>query len=265
MTTSTPQTSSDLLRAQRLGLYGLCAHFDQLGSQPWVRTLLDLEEQERSKRSLERRIKGARLGRFCPMADFDWSWPKKIDRAQVEDLLSLDFLKEADNILLLGPNGVGKTMIAQNIAYQALLRGHTVLFTTASALLCDLGERDAWARNQRLRRYVRPQLLAIDEVGYLSYDNTHADLLFEVTTRRYERRVSTIVTTNKPFSQWNEVFPNAACVVTLIDRLTHRAELVQIDADSYRLREARQRAAEKAKRRRPSRTTGASAATSPTS
>ena len=130
-----------------------------------------------------------------------------------------------------------------------------MLFTSASTLLTDLAERDtAWARQQRLRRYVRPQLLVIDEVGYLSYDNRHADLLFEVITRRYERpATSTIITTNKPFTQWNDVFPSAACVVTLIDRLTHRSELVQIDADSYRLKEAKQRATEKATRRRASR------------
>ena len=254
-TTSTSATSSDLLaRAQRLGLHGLCAHFGELGQQPWVRVLLDIEEAERHKRSLDRRIQSAHLGRFRPMSDFDWTWPKKIDRAQIEDLFTFSFLKEAENVLVLGPNGVAKTMIAQNLAYEALLLGHTVLFTTASALLSDLGSCDTpRTRNQRLKRYVRPQLLVIDEVGYLSYDNAHADLLFEVSTRRYERGASTIVTTNKPFTQWNEVFPNAACVVTLIDRLTHRAEVVQIEADSYRLKEAKQRAVDKAQRRRPPR------------
>jgi DNA replication protein DnaC len=243
--------SDTLARAQRLGLFGLCAHFCELGQQPWVPTLLNIEEAERQKRSLQRRLHSAHLGSFRLMCDFDWFWPKRIDRDHVEDLFTLGFLNEGENLLLLGPNGVGKTMIAQNVGHQALLAGHTVLFSSASALLNDLGERDScWARNQRLRRYVRPQLLLIDEVGYLSYDNRHADLLFEVITRRYERRVSTVITTNKPFSQWNEVFPNAACVVTLIDRLTHRAELVQIEADSYRLKEAKLRAADKAKRRR---------------
>jgi DNA replication protein DnaC len=251
----TSTTSSDTLtRAQRLGLFGLCAHFDKLHKEPWVGMLLDLEEAERQKRSLERRIKSASVGRFAPMSDFDWTWAKRIDREQIEDLFTFAIIKESENVLLLGPNGVGKTMIAQNLAYQALLTGYTALFVTASALLHDLGERETcWARNQRLRRYVRPQLLVIDEVGYLSYDNRHADLLFEVVTRRYEKGATTVITTNKPFSQWNEVFPNAACVVTLIDRLTHRAEVVQIEADSYRLKEAKLRAADKAKRRRSSR------------
>jgi DNA replication protein DnaC len=246
-------TSSDLQqRALRLGLHGLCAHWTDLGHKDWVPTLLQVEEQVRSQRSLERRIKSARLGTFRPWCDFDWTWPKKIDRDQVDDLFGFGFLKESENVLVLGPNGVGKTMLAKNLAHQGLLRGHTVLYATASQMLGELAQRDtSFALQQRLRRYIRPQLLIIDEVGYLSYDNRHADLLFEVVTRRYERAcTSTVITTNKPFTQWNEVFPNASCVVTLIDRLTHRAELVQIEADSYRLKEAKQRASDKASSRR---------------
>lgn len=236
-------------RAQRLGLYGLVAQWSTFCSQPWVPMLLELEEAERTKRSLERRRQQARLKHFHLLADFDWQWPRRIDRAQIEDIFSLECLKEAENIIILGPNGVGKTMIAHNLLHHALLLGHTVLCTTASAMLSDLVQRETSHTLQMgFRRYARPQLLLIDEVGYLSYDNRHADLLFEVISRRYER-VSTVITTNKPFSQWNEIFPNSACVVTLIDRLTHRAEIVSIDADSYRLKEAKQRATDKAKRR----------------
>jgi DNA replication protein DnaC len=106
----------------------------------------------------------------------------------------------------------------------------------------------ALALQQRLRYYARPRLLAIDEIGYLSYDGRSADLLFEVVTRRYQK-VATIITTNKPFAQWHEIFPNASCVVTLIDRLTHQAEVVQIEAESYRLKEARARSAERTSKR----------------
>lgn len=252
----TPPTCSDLLlRAQKLGMLGFCMHLTQAGIQPWMPTLLDLEEQARRQRSLDRRIQGAHLGAYRSLGDFDWSWPKKVDRAQVQDSMGLGFVKEHENIVLLGPNGVGKTLIAKNVAYQGLLSGMTVLFTTASSMLADLVQRDSSrALQQRLRVYARPQLLCIDEVGYLSYDNRHADLLFEVITRRYER-ASTLVTTNKPFSEWNDVFPNAACVVTLIDRLTHHAEVIQIEADSYRLKEAKERAAEKTKRRKDKRLT----------
>ncbi len=102
---------------------------------------------------------------------------------------------------------------------------------------------------RRLSRLCRPALLCIDEVGYLSYGNRHADLLFEVVTRRYALGRPIVVTTNKPFAEWNQVFASAACVVTLVDRLVHRSEIVKIDGESYRLKEAKERAAAKAKAR----------------
>jgi DNA replication protein DnaC len=246
----TTTSSSDLLaRARRLGLHGLCARWDELGSSPWIKDLLDCEDAERQRRSLERRVHSAHLGRFRPLCDFDWTWPRRIDRDVIDDIYTLGFIEDAENILIIGPNGVGKTMLAQNIAHHALLHGHTVLFTSASALLADLTQRDsAHLLQLRLRRYARPKLLVIDELGYLSYDHRHADLLFEVISRRY-LKLPTMITTNKPFSEWNDVFPNATSVVTLIDRLTHRAELIQIDADSFRLKEAKERSADKAKRR----------------
>ncbi len=236
-------------RATTLGLHGLLAHLEQVGHEPWVPTLLDWEEQERASRGLARRIQSAHIGRFRPMTDFDWAWPKKLDRDAVDEAFRLDFIPQADNLVLLGPNGVGKTMIAQNLCYQAVLRGLPALFTTASALLADLSERHTSnALQQRLRHYARPKLLCIDEIGYLSYDARAADLLFEVITRRYQR-VSTIVTTNKPFSEWHEIFPNATSVVTLIDRLTHQAELLSIEGQSYRLKESRERNDHKLRRR----------------
>jgi DNA replication protein DnaC len=153
---------------------------------------------------------------------------------------------------LVGANGVGKTMIAQNLAHQAVLRGHTAIFTTASAMLNDLSAQDgALALQRRLRHYATPTLLVIDEVGYLSYDNRHADLLFEVVNRRYGQR-SIVLTTNKAFAEWNDMFPNAACVVTLIDRLVHKAEIVKLTADgSYRFKEATERAARRSTHKKP--------------
>ena len=176
--------------------------------------------------------------------------PKRCDRAAIDDLMSLEFLKESANVVLLGPNGVGKSTLAKNLAHQTLIHGHTVLFTTAGQLLGDLAALDSdSALRRRLRHYAGPDLLVIDEVGYLSYSNRHADLLFELISRRYETK-STLVTTNRPFAEWSEVFPNAACVVSLVDRLVHNAEVISIEGESYRLKEARERSEQRARKRR---------------
>lgn len=238
------------LRAKTLQLHGLLAHWAEAASADWVEPLIHWEEAERAHRSLERRIKAAHIGRFKSMADFDWSWPKRCDRTAVEELMGLGFLQEATNVVLVGPNGVGKSTLARNIAHQALIHGHTVLFTTAGQLLGELAALDSdSALRRRLRHYAAPHLLVIDEVGYLSYANRHADLLFELVSRRYEHK-STLVTTNRPFAEWTEVFPNAACVVSLVDRLVHNAEVIAIDGESYRLKEARERTERRAQQRR---------------
>lgn len=237
-------------RAEALHLHGLLAHWNEVAATDWLPRLLDWEEHERRRRSLERRLKEAQIGCFKPLCDFDWSWPKRCDRAAIEALMGLDFVTDLANIVLVGPNGVGKSMIAQNIAYQALLAGHTALFTSAGQLLGDLCALDSdSALRRRLRHYARPQVLVIDEVGYLSYSNRHADILFELVSRRYRAR-STLITTNRPFAEWHEVFPNAACVVSLIDRLVHNAEVIAIEGESYRLKEARERTEQRARRRR---------------
>ena len=187
-----------MARAKALKLHGLLAHWEEIAAAPWVAPLLTWEEDERARRGLERRLGNAHLGRFKPLADFDWQWPTQCDRAAIDDLMGLRFLAETANVVLVGPNGVGKSMIARNIAHQALLAGHTVLFTSAGHLLNELAGADGdHALRHRLAVYARPRLLAIDEVGYLSYSNRHADLLFEIVSRRYEAK-STLITTNRP-------------------------------------------------------------------
>jgi len=231
-------------RLRRLGLYGLLASFHEIADKPWLGELLGLEEAERKRRSLARRVRTARLGVFKSIADFDWSWPSRVDRAAIDELFNLGFLEEGANAVLVGPNGVGKSMILKNLAHHALVRGNTVRFTTASDMLADLAAQDSAAALARhLRRVTMPRLLCIDEVGYLSYSNRYADLLFEVVTRRYEAGKSILVSTNKAFADWPSVFPHAACTVTLVDRLVHRAEIIEIEGESYRLKEAKERAA----------------------
>jgi DNA replication protein DnaC len=239
-------------RLRQLGFYGLLAHTESLMQQPWLTQVLDIEETERAQRSLKRRLDNTRLGTFKSIAEFDWAWPDRCDRSLIEELFSLAFVAEAANVVLIGANGLGKTMLLKNLAYQAVLKGCTARFTLASDMLHDLAAQDSsTALARRVRRYTSPALLAVDEVGYLSYDARYADLLFEVVTRRYELRRPIVLTTNKGFGEWNQVFPNAACVVALVDRLVHRAEIVALEGKSYRLKEAQERAERKAKSRKP--------------
>lgn len=196
-----------------------------------------VEADERSHRSLERRLRFSGIKSFKPMADFDWSWPAKIERDVMERALALDFLQENRNLVMVGRNGLGKTMIAQNICHAAVLAGSSVLFRSAPALLEELQRQTPEGRRRKLRSYANVGLLCIDEVGYLSFDDKAADLLYEVINRRYERK-SVIVTTNRPFKEWNEVFPNATCIVTLLDRLLHHADMTVIEGNSYRVRES---------------------------
>lgn len=231
--------------AAALKLYGLLAHGDELAEGPWIKKLLQCKTVERKKRGLERRLSNAHIGRFKALADFDWDWPKQCDNGIMSELMTISFVDNASNIIFVGPNGVGKSTLAQNIVYQAVMQGFTALFVNAAQMLNDLASQEGDnALRRRLKYDAQPQLLAIDEVGYLSYGNRHADLLFEIVSRRYEHK-STLVTPNRPVAEWNAVFPNAACVVSLVDRLVHHSEIGVIEGESYRMKAAKERASQK--------------------
>lgn len=215
-----------------------------------------IEEADRARRGLERRLSRSRLERFKPMADFDWNWPKKIDRALVESVLGLDFISQHRNVVLVAPQGLGKTMIAQNLAHQAVLAGHSVLFISAAQLLLDLGgQESARTLERRLKYYAKIGLLVLDEIGFLAFDNRNADLLFQVISRRYEKK-SVVLTTNLAFRDWPTIFPNATCATALIDRVVHHADVIVIEGESYRAREAEQDAKSRRLRRKEARTPG---------
>jgi len=242
-----PTTLSDHLRQLGLShtaveLNDLIARATQKRWSPVVllEQLAHAELAARLHQRVERRLHDARLGRFKPLADFEWTWPTQIHRPTVDRVFTLDFLAQRENVIIVAPNGLGKTMLAKNLVHQAILAGHSARFLTAADLILDLTSQDtARALQRRLRTYLRPSLVAIDEVGYLAYDAHAADLLFQVVSRRYEQK-SLVVTTNLPFKHWDTVFPNAACAVALIDRLTHHAEIISIEGESYRKREAEQ-------------------------
>lgn len=187
-----PKTPDATLRerAAALGLHGLLARWHSVEAEPWLVPLITAEETERCRRSLERRIGHAALGVFKPVADFDWAHPRKIDRDAVEALFDLDFLREHINVVFIGSGGVGKTMLAQNLAHRAILAGHTARFVSAADMLGDLAAQDGSANlRRRLRHYTAPSLLVLDEVGYMSYGQGYADLLFQVISQRRMPRI----------------------------------------------------------------------------
>lgn len=242
-TTTTNDLSGQLLR---IGLRATAEGLDDLLAraikQKWSpRQLLEeiarSEASDKASRNLQRRLGAARLGRFKPLADFDWNWPKKIDRELIERWLRLELIEEKRNLILIGSNGLGKTTIVKNLAYQAALAGQSVLFRLASELISDLSCDSPQLRKRKLRIYGRVDLLCIDEVGYLAYDANAADLLYEVVNRRYETG-SIVMTTNRAFKDWNEVFPNATSIGTMLDRLLHHADVALIEGQSFRRRES---------------------------
>lgn len=251
---------SDLARELKtLGFYYCAEHIDDIVAHATKKRMtprqlfehiVHVENQERARRSLERRLSRSRLGPFKPMADFEWDWPTKIARTEVEAALELAFLERERNLVLVAAEGLGKTMIARNIIHNAILAGRSALFISAAELLLDLGAQEsARGLDRRLKHYARIGLLAIDEIGYLSYDVRSADLLFQLVSMRYEKK-PLVLTTNLVFSDWPTIFPGAACTTALIDRVVHHADIVSIEGKSYRLRDATQDRAETKRARR---------------
>ena len=230
-------------RIRAIGLIGLAARLDEVRNEPWLERVITIETEERQRRGFDSRFKNSKLGRFKPMADYDWSWPRAIDRLAIDELFLLRFHAEGANVIIVGPSGLGKTMIAKNLAHAVIRSGRTARFTTASAMLSELAGQDGLtALSRAYRRYTSPAILVIDELGYVAYGNRHADVLYEVVNRRHDLGRSIIMTTNRAFMEWGDLFPNATCVVPLVDRLVHRSDIIEIDGDSYRLKEAQARA-----------------------
>jgi DNA replication protein DnaC len=235
------------IRAPADALRAMLTHLTKSRASPvqCFEDVVSLERREREARNLESRTKAATIGNFKPLDRFDWNHPRSIDRALYEELLQLDFLSRGDNVLFRGQSGVGKSTLAQALAHAALLKGHTVRFTTLAAALADLSRQESVpALERRLRRYTRVDLLHLDELGYLPCDGRSADLLYNLISRRHEKR-SVVISTNLSYKQWSTVFPGAACVAALIDRFAQHCHVIDIDADSWRNKEATEHATRK--------------------
>ncbi|MEI7881555.1 MAG: IS21-like element helper ATPase IstB [bacterium] len=185
-----------------------------------------------------RRLKQARFPVLKALDQFDWNWPRKINRPQIQDLFRLSFLKDKGNVVFIGGVGTGKTHLATALACEACQQDHAVLYTSAVDIINTLvGAQATDSLKACLKRYTRPEILLIDELGYLPIDKLGANLLFQVFSLRYERG-STLITTNKAFKHWPDIF-NGDVLITaaVLDRVLHHAESVVIEGPSYRMRE----------------------------
>lgn len=241
---STPTLTEQL---HLLQLAFIREHYDALARQAaaeswsyldYLARLVEGELQRRQDRALQRRLKAARFPLLKTLDQFHWNWPKKINRMQVQQLFRLAFLDTHTNVIFLGGVGLGKTHLATALAYTACLAGHSVLFTTAVDAVNALIAAQAVGRlKTELNRYLKPQLLCLDEIGYLPIDKTGADLLFQIISHRYEHG-SIIITSNRPYKKWAEIFNNDSTLTSaLLDRLLHHAETVLIEGASYRMKD----------------------------
>jgi DNA replication protein DnaC len=200
--------------------------------------LVEGETALRKDRSVERRIRLARFPVRKTLDQFDWTWPRKINRMQIQNLFRLQFVEQAANVVLIGGVGLGKSHLATALGYTACQHGHSVLFASAIDIINTLTAAQASGRLKiDLNRYVRPRVLLIDELGYLPIDKSGADLLFQIISQRYERG-STVITTNRVFKKWPEIFNNdSTLTAAVLDRLLHHAETVTIEGKSFRMKD----------------------------
>jgi DNA replication protein DnaC len=204
----------------------------------YLAELATAEGNLRQDRATKRRIRTARFPQIKTLEQFKWSWPKKINQLQVKNLFRLKFVDEKSNVIFLGGVGLGKTHLATALGYHACLQGHTVLFCSAVDAINNLAAAQSAGRlKQELRKYHKPDLVILDELGYLPIDKTGADLLFQIISHRYEKG-SLIITTNRVFKDWPEIFNNDSTLTSaLLDRLLHHTETVVIEGKSYRMKE----------------------------
>ena len=231
-----------------LKLYAMLDHYESLANEiiekhrspvDYLSQLIEHEVHRRQDRAFQRRIKAARIPIIKTLENFQWDWPTKIDRLKIQNLFRLNFVETHHNIIFIGGVGLGKSHLATALAYNACIQGHSVLFTTAVDAINNLVAAQAAGRlKMELRKYLKPALLILDEIGYIPIDKLGADLLFQIVSQRYEKG-SIIVTTNRPYKKWSDTFNNDTTLTSaMLDRLLHHSETVVIQGRSYRANKA---------------------------
>jgi DNA replication protein DnaC len=204
----------------------------------YLAQLIEGETALRENRSIERRVKNARFPVLKTLDDFQWSWPRKINRPQIQNLFRLAFIASHTNVVLIGNVGLGKTHLSIALGHAACLNGHNVLFTTAVDIVNTLAAAQAAGRLKReLSRYLKPSVLIVDELGYLPIDKHGADLLFQIISQRYER-APMVITTNRTYKHWSQIFNNDSTLTSaILDRVVHHADTVIIEGKSFRMKD----------------------------
>jgi DNA replication protein DnaC len=232
---------------QRLQLPYIRAHYHELaqtaadqgwGHLEYLQRLIEAEIARREDKSLAQRVRRARFPILKTLDQFQWNWPKKINRPQIQNLFRLNFIEQKANVIFLGTVGLGKTHLSIALGQAACARGHSVLFTTAIDIIHTLSAAAGTGSLKRtMQRYLKPSLLIVDEIGYLPIDKLGADLLFQVISERYERG-AILLTTNRAFKSWPEIFNNDSTLTSaLLDRLLHHADICLIEGPSFRAKD----------------------------
>lgn len=244
---TTPDTAALLTQLAILKMPFAREHYEPLAqeaaAQAWSHVgyfsrLIEGEAAWREDRSIQRRIDLARFPVLKTLDQFQWNWPKKINRAQIQNLFRLAFVAEKANLIFLGGVGLGKTHLSIALGHTACLRGYSVLFTTAIDIINTLSAaQHAGALKRAMHKYLKPAVLQIDELGYLPIDKHGADLLFQIISARYERG-SIVVTTNRAYKHWAEIFNHDSTLTSaLLDRLLHHAETCILEGKSFRAKD----------------------------
>jgi DNA replication protein DnaC len=246
--TMTPSEQAQLeAQLQRLQLHYIREHYQPLAAKAaaqqltpldYLAQLIEGEAAVRESRAIERRIRSARFPVLKTLDDFQWSWPAKINRPQIQNLFRLAFIAAKTNVILIGNVGLGKTHISIALGHTACQHGHTVLFTTAIDIINTLAAAQSAGRLMReFQRYLKPALLIIDELGYLPIDKLGADLLFQIISQRYER-APVVITANRVYKRWSQIFNNDSTLTSaILDRVLHHAETVIIEGKSFRMKD----------------------------